>query len=138
MYKRQAFKDKSTVGVILEINSPGGSPVQAGEIYDEIQKLRQPFPKTPGYAVASDLCASGGYYSAAAAQKIYVNKASLVGSIGVRMDSFGFTAVSYTHLDVYKRQKSWWGLVQTRREVVTGRLGARSGAARKGSGLSGE
>ncbi len=88
---RKAFKDKSTVGVILEINSPGGSPVQAGEIYDEIQKLRQQFPKTPVYAVASDLCASGGYYIAAAAQKIYANKASLVGSIGVRMDSFGFT-----------------------------------------------
>ena len=88
---RKAFKDKNTVGVIVEINSPGGSPVQAGEIYDEIQKLRQQFPKMPVYAVASDLCASGGYYIAAAAQKIYANKASLVGSIGVRMDSFGFT-----------------------------------------------
>jgi protease-4 len=88
---RKAFKDKDTAGVVLEINSPGGSPVQAGEIYDEIQKLRQQYPKIPIYAVASDLCASGGYYIAAAAQKIYANKASIVGSIGVRMDSFGFT-----------------------------------------------
>ena len=88
---RKAFKDEKTVGVVVEINSPGGSPVQAGEIYDEIQKLRQQHPKIPVYAVASDVCASGGYYIAAAAQQIYVNKASIVGSIGVRMDSFGFT-----------------------------------------------
>lgn len=88
---RKAFKDEKTVGVVVEINSPGGSPVQAGEIYDEIQKLRQRHPKIPVYAVASDICASGGYYIAAAAQKIYANKASIVGSIGVRMDSFGFT-----------------------------------------------
>ena len=88
---RKAFKDQNTVGVVLEINSPGGSPVQAGEIYDEIQKLRQQYPKIPVHAVASDVCASGGYYIAAAAQKIYANKASIVGSIGVRMDSFGFT-----------------------------------------------
>ena len=88
---RKAFKDEKTVGVVVEINSPGGSPVQAGEIYDEIQKLRQQYPKLPVHAVASDACASGGYYIAAAAQKIYANKASLVGSIGVRMDSFGFT-----------------------------------------------
>lgn len=88
---RKAFRDKNTVGVIVEINSPGGSPVQAGEIYDEIKKLREQYPKIPVYAVASDLCASGGYYIAAAAQKIYANQASLVGSIGVRMDSFGFT-----------------------------------------------
>lgn len=88
---RKAFKDEKTVGVVVEINSPGGSPVQAGEIYDEIQKLRQQYPKMPVHAVASDVCASGGYYIAAAAQKIYANKASLVGSIGVRLDSFGFT-----------------------------------------------
>ena len=88
---RKAFKDEKTVGVILEINSPGGSPVQAGEIYDEVQRLRQQHPKIPVYAVASDVCASGGYYIAAAAQSIYANKASIVGSIGVRMDSFGFT-----------------------------------------------
>ena len=88
---RKAFKDDKTVGVIVEINSPGGSPVQAGEIYDEIQKLRQQYPKLPVHAVTSDVCASGGYYIAAAAQNIYANKASIVGSIGVRMDSFGFT-----------------------------------------------
>lgn len=88
---RKAFKDEKTVGVVLEINSPGGSPVQSGEIYDEIQKLRQQYPKIPIHAVTSDVCASGGYYIAAAAQNIYANKASIVGSIGVRMDSFGFT-----------------------------------------------
>ncbi len=88
---RKAFADKNTVGVILEINSPGGSPVQAGEIYDEIQRLRQAHPKIPVHAVVGEVCASGGYYIAAAAQNIYANKASIVGSIGVRMDSFGFT-----------------------------------------------
>ncbi|MFO1371797.1 MAG: S49 family peptidase [Candidatus Competibacteraceae bacterium] len=88
---RKAFKDKNTAGVVVEINSPGGSPVQAGEIYDEIQRLRQQYPKIPVYAVANDVCASGGYYVAAAAQKIYANKASIIGSIGVRTDSFGFT-----------------------------------------------
>ena len=88
---RKAFKDEKTVGVILEINSPGGSPVQSGEIYDEIQRLRGQHPKIPVHAVTSDVCASGGYYIAAAAQNIYANKASIVGSIGVRMDSFGFT-----------------------------------------------
>ncbi|MDZ7622223.1 MAG: signal peptide peptidase SppA [Candidatus Competibacteraceae bacterium] len=88
---RKAFADKNTVGVILEINSPGGSPVQAGEIYDEIQRLRQAHPKIPVHAVVGEVCASGGYYIAAATQNIYANKASIVGSIGVRMDSFGFT-----------------------------------------------
>ncbi len=88
---RKAFRDSSTVGVVLEINSPGGSPVQSGEIYDEIQRLRQQYPKIPIHAVTGDVCASGGYYIAAAAQNIYANKASIVGSIGVRMDSFGFT-----------------------------------------------
>jgi protease-4 len=68
---RKAFKDDKTAGVILEINSPGGSPVQSGEIYDEIQKLRQQYPKIPVHAVTSDVCASGGYYIAAAAQNIY-------------------------------------------------------------------
>ncbi len=88
---RKAFKDTHTVGVVLEINSPGGSPVQSGEIYDEIRRLRQQYPKIPIHAVTSDVCASGGYYIAAAAQNIYANRASIVGSIGVRMDSFGFT-----------------------------------------------
>ncbi|MCB1776048.1 MAG: signal peptide peptidase SppA [Candidatus Competibacteraceae bacterium] len=88
---RKAFKDDNTVGVILQINSPGGSPVQAGEIYDEIRKLREQYPKIPVHTVVSDVCASGGYYIAAATQNIYANQASIVGSIGVRMDSFGFT-----------------------------------------------
>ncbi|NOT18327.1 MAG: S49 family peptidase [Sulfuriferula sp.] len=86
-----AFKDENTQGVILRINSPGGSPVQAGQIYDEIKRLRAKYPKIPLYVVVDDLCASGGYYVAAAADKIFVDKASLVGSIGVLMDGFGFT-----------------------------------------------
>jgi len=87
---RDAFEDKNNVGVILRINSPGGTPVQAGYIYDEIIRLREKYPDTPLYAVISDMCASGGYYVAAAADKIYADKASIVGSIGVRMDNFGF------------------------------------------------
>src|SRR5512139_3455231 len=78
-----AFKDKGTQGVILRINSPGGSPVQAGYVNDEIRRLRAKYPNIPLYVVVEDMCASGGYYIAAAADKIYVNKASLVGSIGV-------------------------------------------------------
>ncbi len=87
---QEAYKDKNTQGVILRINSPGGSPVQAGQIYDEMKRLRAKYPKVPLYVVVDDLCASGGYYVAAAADKIYVDKASLVGSIGVLMDGFGF------------------------------------------------
>jgi protease-4 len=86
-----AFEDKKTKGVVLRINSPGGSPVQAGQIYDEIRRLRALHPKTPLYAVVDDICASGGYYVAAGADKIFVDKASIVGSIGVLMDGFGFT-----------------------------------------------
>lgn len=86
-----AFKDKNTQGVILRINSPGGSPVQAGYINDEIYRLRKQYPKIPFYAVIQDICASGGYYVAVAADKIYVDKASLVGSIGVLLDGFGYT-----------------------------------------------
>lgn len=88
---QNAFEDKHTVGVILRINSPGGSPVQAGQMYDEIKRLRGLHPKTPLYVVVDDICASGGYYVASAADKIFVDKASLVGSIGVLMDGFGFT-----------------------------------------------
>lgn len=88
---QSAFEDKKTKGVILRINSPGGSPVQAGQIYDEIKRLRALHPKIPLYAVVDDICASGGYYVAAGADKIFVDKASLVGSIGVLMDGFGFT-----------------------------------------------
>ena len=87
---RHAFEDKNTKGVILRINSPGGSPVQAGYVNDEIKRLREEYPDIPLYAVISDICASGGYYIAAAADKIYANKASIVGSIGVIMSGFGF------------------------------------------------
>ena len=88
---QSAFENKNTKGIILRINSPGGSPVQAGIINDEITRLRKLHPKVPIYAVVEDICASGGYYIAVAADKIYVDKASIVGSIGVLMDGFGFT-----------------------------------------------
>ena len=87
---RKAFEDDNTKGIILRINSPGGSPVQAGYIYDEINRLRDKYPAIPLYAVISDICASGGYYIAAAADQIYADKASLIGSIGVVMSGFGF------------------------------------------------
>jgi protease-4 len=86
---RTAFEDEKTRGVILRINSPGGTPVQAGYIYDEILRLREKHTETPLYAVVSDMAASGGYYVASAADEIYVSNSSIVGSIGVRMDSFG-------------------------------------------------
>src|SRR5688500_8506261 len=88
---QDAFKDKRTHGVILRINSPGGSPVQAGHINEEIRRLRTKYPDIPLYAVVEDIGASGGYYIAVAADRIYVDKASIVGSIGVLMDGFGFT-----------------------------------------------
>ena len=87
---RDAYEDDKTKGLILRINSPGGSPVQAGYINDEIRRLREKHPDIPVYAVVVDVCASGGYYIAAAADEIYADKASIVGSIGVRMDGFGF------------------------------------------------
>jgi protease IV len=92
---RAAFEADQVKGVILRINSPGGSPVQAGYVNDEIRRLKAKYKKEknremPVYAVAVDLCASGGYYIAVGADAIYVDKASLIGSIGVRIDSFGF------------------------------------------------
>lgn len=87
---RDAFESETAKAVLLRINSPGGSPVQSGVIYDEIIRLREKYSDTPLYAVIEDTCASGGYYIASAAEKIYADKASLVGSIGVRMDGFGF------------------------------------------------
>ena len=87
---REAFEDQNTKGVVLRINSPGGSPVQAGYINDEIRRLKKKHPKIPVYAVIVDVCASGGYYIAVAADKIYADKGSIVGSVGVRMDGFGF------------------------------------------------
>lgn len=87
---RAAFEDEKTKGVILRINSPGGSPVQSGYIYDEIRRLRAQKPDIKVYAVITDLGASGAYYIASAADQIYADKASLVGSIGVTAAGFGF------------------------------------------------
>ena len=87
---RAAFEAEGTKAVILRINSPGGSPVQSGYVYDEIKRLRVLYPDTPLYAVISDIGASGAYYIAAAADQIYADKASLVGSIGVVASGFGF------------------------------------------------
>lgn len=88
---RKAFDNEKTVGIILKINSPGGSPVQAGYIYDEIRRLRNKYPNKKVYAVAGDMCASAAYYIASAADEIYADKASIVGSIGVLMNGFGFS-----------------------------------------------
>jgi len=88
---RDAFDSPNAQGLILRLNTPGGSPVQAGIINDEILRLQKTRPDFPVYAVIQDVCASGGYYIAVAAKEIYADKASIVGSIGVRMDSFGFT-----------------------------------------------
>jgi len=87
----KAFADPGSAAVVMRIDSPGGSPVQAGIIVDEILRLKKGYPDKPLYVVVDEICASGGYYIAAAADKIYVNKASIVGSVGVLMDSFGFT-----------------------------------------------
>ncbi len=87
---RAAFKDDQTAGVILRINSPGGSPVQAGLVFEEILRLRELHPTVPLYAVITDVGASGAYYIAAAAQEIYASPASLIGSIGVVAGGFGF------------------------------------------------
>jgi protease-4 len=89
----KAFSDAGSVAVVLRINSPGGSPVQAGIIVDEIQRLRKGYPNKPLYVVVDEICASGGYYIAAGGRPIYVNKASIVGSVGVLMDGFGFTGM---------------------------------------------
>jgi protease-4 len=90
---QRAFRDKNTQGVVLRINSPGGSPVQAGQINAEIRRLREQHPNVPLYAVVEDVGASGGYYVAVAADRIFVDRASLVGSIGVLIDGFGFDRV---------------------------------------------
>ncbi|MBP5988490.1 S49 family peptidase [Piscinibacter sp.] len=87
---KSAFEDHGAQAVVLRINSPGGSPVQAGIVNDEIHRLKALHNK-PVYAVVEEMCASGAYYIAVAADEIYVDKASLVGSIGVLMDGFGFT-----------------------------------------------
>ncbi len=89
---KSAFEDSGSQAVVLRINSPGGSPVQAGIVYDEINRLKLKHGKKV-YAVVEEMCASGAYYIAAAADEIYVDKASVVGSIGVLMDGFGFTGL---------------------------------------------
>ena len=86
-----AFDAAGTRAVVLRVNSPGGSPVQAGMVYDEIRRLRERYPAVPVYAVIEEIGASGAYYIAAAADEIYVNRASIVGSVGVLIDGFGFT-----------------------------------------------
>jgi protease-4 len=87
---KAAFEHDDTAGIVIEINSPGGSPVQSAYIFDEIMRLKEEHDSIPVYAVVADIAASGGYFVAAAADRIYVNQSSLVGSIGVRMDAFGF------------------------------------------------
>jgi len=88
---QEAYDSSGTKGIILRFNTPGGSPVQAGIINDEIIRQKKLHPKIPVYGVVEDICASGGYYIAVATDKIYVDKASIVGSIGVLMDGYGFT-----------------------------------------------
>jgi protease-4 len=90
---RDAVKDKQTKGIILHSNSPGGSPVQSAYVYAEIRKIKKEHPDLPVYAVVSDVCASGCYYIASASDKIFVNQSSLIGSIGVLMDGFGFVDI---------------------------------------------
>jgi protease IV len=90
---QDAYDSSGTKGIILRFNTPGGSPVQAGIINDEIRRQKALHPKIPVYGVVEDICASGGYYIAVATDKIYVDKASIVGSIGVLMDGYGFTEV---------------------------------------------
>lgn len=87
---RAAAESKGAKGIILRLNSPGGSPVQSATIYNEIRRLKQKKPTLPIYAVVTDICASGGYYVASAADKIFVDQASIIGSIGVIMNGFGF------------------------------------------------
>ncbi|MCQ3016660.1 signal peptide peptidase SppA [Pseudomonas tremae] len=130
---QKAFEDEKTKGVILRINSPGGSPVQSGYVYDEIRRLRATKPDIKVYAVITDLGASGAYYIASAADQIYADKASLVGSIGVTAAGFGFVGTmeklgvdrrTYTSgehkafLDPFQPQKAdetqfWQGVLDT-------------------------
>ncbi len=90
---RNAVKNEHTKGIILHANSPGGSPVQSSYVYEEIRKIKKEHPSLPVYAVVSDICASGCYFIVSASDKIFVNPSSLVGSIGVLMDGFGFVDV---------------------------------------------
>jgi protease-4 len=87
---RAAADASGAKGIILRMNTPGGSPVQSAYVYEEIRRIKKLKPELPIYAVVADMCTSGGYYIASAADKIFVNQSSIVGSIGVIMDSFGF------------------------------------------------
>jgi protease IV len=89
---RQAFKAANTAAIVLRINSPGGSGVQSSQIYTEIRYLRTKYPKIPIYAVCEESCVSGAYYIATACDTIYASAMSAIGSIGVRIDSFGYAA----------------------------------------------
>lgn len=100
---RSAFEDSRAAGVIVRINSPGGSAVQSGAIYDEIRRLREEHPDKKLYAVITDIGASGGYYIASAADAIYADKASIVGSVGVTMSNFGFVGI-LDKLGIERRQ----------------------------------
>lgn len=90
---QDAFNDEGSVGLVLRMNSPGGSPVQSAIVNNEITRLRKLHPNKPVYVVVEDMCASGCYYIAAAADRIYVSQGSIVGSIGVLMSSFGFSGL---------------------------------------------
>jgi protease-4 len=100
-----AYNDRGTRGIIIEANSPGGSPVLSGMAYDEIRRLKKQHPAIPVYVTVQEVCASGCYYIAAAADKIFVDKASIIGSIGVLSDGFGFTGLM-DKLGVERRLKT--------------------------------
>ncbi|WP_062789058.1 S49 family peptidase [Aquitalea pelogenes] len=100
-----AYNDHGTRGIIIEANSPGGSPVLSGMAYDEIRRLKKQHPAIPVYVTVQEVCASGCYYIAAAADKIFVDKASIIGSIGVLSDGFGFTGLM-DKLGVERRLKT--------------------------------
>lgn len=102
---KDAYDDKGTRGIIIEANSPGGSPVLSGVAYDEIRRQKKLHPTIPLYVVVDEVCASGCYYIAAAADKIYVDKASIIGSIGVLSDGFGFTG-AMEKLGIERRLKT--------------------------------
>ncbi|WP_159878459.1 S49 family peptidase [Aquitalea denitrificans] len=100
-----AYNDRGTRGIIIEANSPGGSPVLSGMAYDEIRRQKKLHPAIPVYVTVQEVCASGCYYIAAAADKIFVDKASIIGSIGVLSDGFGFTGLM-DKLGVERRLKT--------------------------------
>lgn len=102
---RDIFENDSAKGVILRINSPGGSPVESNRIYRELRRLREKYPDKKVYAVAGDYCASGGYYIAAGADGIYVDENSIIGSIGAIFSGFGFTG-AMEKLGVERRVRS--------------------------------